>query len=248
MRTLVLCGLLVILLATVVFGEQPAGIGSAFADVYGAFAPLGILHRSYSDFLFYGSDVMIPANLASACEQTGYQLALLHIELLTQTEAQVVDTIPRLTRLRADLAAFCDAQSGMLDDISQMNSPDIDILKGASELRLFSDIYGLQQGLQFTFEAYLDGLENEQETWIFAVAFALRTLLKQAELERIEANLRDILYGSEVATAPPAFVPADVARAIVQLIEFIDVPLEASMVDESRELAQFIYDYVVGET
>ena len=108
MRVITALVLIIMVLTPSALGEHPAQMGSAFADVYGAFAPLGILHRSYSDFLFYGSDVMIPANLASACEQTGYQLALLHIELLTQTEAQVVDTIPRLTRLRADLAAFCD--------------------------------------------------------------------------------------------------------------------------------------------
>jgi len=247
MRTIVLCGLCTALLVTAVWGGQPARIGSEFADVYSVFAPLGVLHRSYADFLFYGSDVVIPEDLASACEETGYLLALLHIDLLTQTDSQVAETIPRLARLRADLAAFCDAFSGTLAGISLMDPPDLAILKDASELGLFSSIYGLQQGLQFTFEAYLDGSEDEESTWEFAVAFALKTLLDQEELGVIEANLRHILYGSEEAMFPPKFIPPGISIVITQLVEFIDIPLEASMIDEIRALAQLIYNYVVGE-
>jgi hypothetical protein len=235
-------------MASAVFGGQQAGMGSSFADVYSAFAPLAVLHRTYADFLFYGTDVVIPDNLSSACDETGYLVALLHVDLLTQTGSQVVDTMPRLTRLRADLAVFCDMHSGTLDEISMMNPPDLDKLKGASEVGLFSDIYGLQQGLQFVFEAYLDGLTDEQETWEFAVAFSLKTLLGQTKLEKVEASLRDILYGSEEAVLPPAFVPQDIAAAIVELIQYVDIPLEAPMVDEICTLAQLIYDYVVGES
>lgn len=247
MKAIALCGLCVALLASVVWGGQPARIGSGFADVYGAFAPLGVLHRSYADFLFYGTDIVIPEGLAPACEETGYLLALLHIDLLSQTGSQVAETIPRLARSRADLAAFCDAHSGTLAGISLMDPPDLIMLKGASELGLFSGIYRLQQGLQFAFEAYLDGSEDEQSTWEFAVAFALKTLLDQEELGRIEASLRDILYGSEEAAFPPEFVPQGIAIAITRLVEFIDIPLEASMVDEIRARAQLIYEYVIGE-
>jgi len=247
MRTIVFCGLLATLLTTAVLGGQPAQVGSAFADVYEAFAPLGILHRSYADFLFYGSDIVIPDNLVSACEETGYLLALLHIDLLTQTGPHVTETIPRLARLRAELAIFCDTHSGTVEGISLMDPPDVAILKQASELGLFSDIYGLQQGMQFAFEAYLDGLTDEQKTWEFAVAFALKTLLNQEELGKVEGSLRDILYGSEDAAFPPAFVPQDVVVIIARLVEFIKVPLESSVVDEIRTHAQLIYDYVVGE-
>ena len=241
------CAFVVPLLAVAAFGGQPAGMGSSFADVYGAFAPLGVLHRSYADYLFYGTDVVISDDLASACDETGLLLALLHVDLLTQTGSQVVDTVPRLTRLRADLAAFCGTHPQTLGEISVMNPPDISVLKDASELGLFSDIYGLQQGLQFVFEAYLDGLKDEQDTWEFAVAFSLKTLLGQTELVRVEASLRDILYGSEEAALPPAFVPEEIASAIVELIKYVDVPLEAPMVDEIRILAQRIYDYAVEE-
>lgn len=241
------CVFVLTLMASAVFGGQPAGVGSSFADIYGAFAPLAVFHRSYADFLFYGTDVIIPDNLASACDKMGYLVALLHVDLLIQTGSQVVATMPRLTRLRADLAAFCDTYSGTLADISMMNPPDLDMLKGVSENGIFSDIYGLQQGLQFAFEAYLDGLADEQETWEFAVAFSLETLLEQTQLEKVETSLRDILYGSETAVLPPAFLPQDIATAIVELIQFVDVPLEAPMADEIYSLAQFIYNYVVGE-
>jgi len=241
------CVLILAVLAFAVSGGQPAETGSTFADVYGAFAPLGVLHRSYADYLFYGTDVVIPDGLASACDETGLLLALLHVDLLTQTGAQVVDTMPRLTRLRADLAAFCDTHSLVLGDLSATSPPDIGKLKSASELGVFSGIYELQQGLQFAFEAYLDGLTDAQETWGFAAAFSLNTLLGQAELVRVEASLRDILCGSEGAVLPPAFVPQEIGGAIAELIEFIDVPLEASVVDEIRILARLIYDYAVGE-
>lgn len=245
MRAIILCGLAITLLAFAMLGGQPAQMGSAFADVYGAFAPLAVLHRVYADFLFYGTDIVIPDSLATACEETGYLLALLHIDMLTQTGSQVANTMPRLARLRADLAAFCDVHSETLVGISLMNPPDLDVMKGASERGVFSDIYGLQQGLQFVFEAYLDGSANEQSTWKFAIAFALKTTLDQEDLRKLEASLRDILYGSEDATLPPAFLPQDIADAITRLIEFVEVPLEASMVIEVHMLAQRIYDYVI---
>ena len=222
-------------------------MGGAFADVYGAFAPLGVLHRSYADFLFYGTNVVIPDDLAFACEQTGYLLAMLHIDLLTQTGSQVANTIPRLARLRADLAVFYDVHSGQLASISLMDAPDLVILKQASKLGLFSGIYELQQGLQFVFEAYLDGSADKQSTWEFAVAFALKTILDQEDLRKLETSLRDILYGSEGAMLPPTFVPQDIASAIARLVEFVEIPLTVSGVEEIRMLAQLIYDYVVGD-
>ncbi|MFC2079283.1 hypothetical protein ACFLSZ_04815 [Candidatus Bipolaricaulota bacterium] len=248
MRTFILCSLLVMMLSSASSGAgQPAQVGGAFADIYGAFAPLGVFHRSYADFLFYGTDVAIPEGLAAACEETGPLLGLLHIDLLTQTGSHVTDTLPRLARLRANLAAFCDVHSGTLIGISLLDSPDLAILKGASELGLFADIYELQNGMQFAFEAYLDGLTNEQAKWEFAVAFALKTVLDQEDLTKIEPGLRDILYGSEEATLPPPFVSQDIATAIMQLVEFVDIPLEASMVVEIRMLAQRIYEFVVDE-
>ena len=247
MRSIIGCFLVIAVMACVVFGSEPAKLGSAFADVYGAFAPLAVFHRSYADYLFYGTDVAIPDALASACDETGYLLATLHLDLLTQTGTEVVSTMPWLSRLRADLAVFCDSHSQILVSISALDAPDIEMLKDASDLGVFSDIYRLQGGLQSTFEAYLDGLSDEQHTWTFAAAFSLRTLLGQSALETIKPSLRDILYGSEEAALPPAFVPESIADAIEDLIAFVDVPLDVISLEEVQLLAQSIYEYVMGE-
>jgi len=240
------CFLAAVMMACVVFGGEPAKSGSAFADVYGAFAPLAVLHRSYADYLFYGTDVTIPDTLVSACDETGYLLATLHLDLLVQTGTEVVSTMPWLARLRADLAAFCDEHWQVLAAIAALGSPDIEVLKEASELGVFSDIYRLQGGLQAAFEACMDGLSDEQGTWEFAVAFSLRTLLGQSVLEMIEPSLRNILYGSEEAEGPPAFVSEDIGLAIEQLIAFVDVPLDVTSLEEVQSLAQAIYEYVMG--
>lgn len=243
------CVLAVVVLAGVVFGSEPAKSGSAFADVYGAFAPLAVLHRSYADYLFYGTDVVIPDTLASACDETGYLLATLHFDLLVQTGAEIVAAMPWLTRLRADLAVFCDRHSQILPPIAAGDSPDMDMLKEASDLGLFSDIYRLQGGLQSVFEAYLEGLIDEQGIWNFSVAFSLRTLLRQLPPEaRIEPGLRAILYGSDDAVGPPPFVSEVIGDAIEHLVALIDIDLDMASKEEVQFLAQAIYEYVVEET
>ena len=229
------------------YGGEPADFGSAFGDVYGAFAPLSLIHRSYVDYLFYGRNVSIPDDLDTACDETGYLLATLYLDLLIQTGTEVVAVLPRLARLRADLAVFCDSHSQGLAIISALELPDLAVLKEASVLGMFSDIYHLQGGLQSVFEAYLDGLNDQQDIWRFGVAFSLKTLLAQAILDEIEPGLRAILYGSEDAVLPPAFVPEDISAVIEQLAAHIDVPLDGAGLDEVRRLALLIYDYVVEQ-
>ena len=239
--------LVVVLLSCIGYGDEPAETGSAFADVYGAFAPLSVLHRSYADYLFYGTDVAIPESLDEACDETGYLLATLYLDLIVQTGPEIVGTMPRLARLRADLALFCESYSQVLITLTSLESPDLAVLKEASTLGVFSDIYHLQGGLQSAFEAYLDGLIDEQGIWAFGVAFSLRTLLTQTDLASIDTGLRAILYGSEDAALPPSFVSDEIASAIERLVTFADRPLDKTNLDEVRYLAQLIYDSVVGQ-
>ena len=82
---------------------------------------------------------------------------------------------------------------------------------------------------------------------IFAVAFAMKTLLAQDALHFGKGDLRDILYGSEAATAPPAFVPEDVAEVIVRLVDATEVPASETTPQQIEVLAQRIYDYVVAD-
>jgi hypothetical protein len=247
MRTILVCVLVVIVMASVVLGDEPAESGAALADVYGAFAPLAVLHRSYADYLFYGSDVVIPDTLASACDATGFLLAIFHLDLAIQTGSAAASTAPWLARLRADLAMFCDRHSQNLVAIAELESPDIDLLKEASDLGLFAEIYRLQGGLQNVFEVYLDGLSDEEDTWTFAVAFSLRTLLMQSAIARIEQDLIAILYGSKEATEPPSFVDEGTAEAIVHLVAVVDIPLDETGLEQALSLAQTLFEVVIGK-
>jgi len=240
---LVVCAL--VLVAGSVLGNQPAKCGSAFADVYRAFAPLAVLHRSYADYLFYGTDIVIPDALLSACDETGRLLATLNLDLMSQTGSEVAATMPWLARVRADVAMFCEEYRQVLSSIAGLGSPDIALMKEASDLGLFAEIYHLQEGLATAFDAYLDGLNDEQSTWAFGAAFALRTVLDQLPLERIEPNLRTILYGSDQAVAPPAFIPSDIADVIDNLVSFVDVPVDADELAFVEHWAQDIYQYVI---
>ena len=248
MRTMIVSTIIgVVLLSCLAYGDETARIGSAFADIYGAFAPLSVLHRSYADYLFYGTDVTIPESLDEACDETGYLLATLYLDLIVQTGPEIVGTMPRLARLRADLALFCESYSPILVTLTSLESLDLAVLKEASALGVFSDIYRLQGGLQSAFEAYLDGLIDEQGIWSFGAAFSLRTLLTQMDLTSIDPGLQGILYGSEDTLLPPAFVSDEVALAIERLVKFVDRPLDKTRLDEVRYLAQLIYDSVVGQ-
>jgi len=237
--------LVVVTVACTAIGGEPGETGSSFADVYDAFAPLAVFHRSYADHLFYGTDLSIPHALGDACDETGYSLALLHLRLATQTGSAMVATMTGLARLRADLAAFCSNHSQLLTSIAETNDPDYAQLKDASDRGVFSDIYRMQGGLQTAFEVYLDGISEEYDVWRFAVAFSLRTLLASTVLEHIDPNLRAILYGAEEATRPPAFVPEKIAVAIEELLTYVGAPLEESDLEDVRFVAQFIYEYVV---
>jgi hypothetical protein len=228
--------------------ESPARVGSAFADIYDAFAPLSVFHRSYADFLFYGSDVDVPSGISDACERTGILLGLLQIGLLEQTGSLTLDGLPRLARLRADLAIFCDRFSQTLGELDGQRPPDLQRLKEASGEGLFSGIYDLQLELQAVFERVLAEFTEEPDTWAFGVAFALRTLLNQMQWDTIHADLRSILYGSEEAMTPPSFLQAALVEDIQSLSVYIDVPLDDEAAAVARALAQRIYAEVMAGT
>ncbi len=239
--------LLLLVVAVPAVATPQARVGSGFSDIYSAFAPLGVLHRSYGDYLFYGSNVAIPDGLPSACESCAYEAALLQTELYTQTGSYVAMTQPRLARFRADLAAFCNRYEPTLEGLSQTGASDLEVLHKASEEGLFSTIYDLQQELQSVFEICLDSLREPEEKWSFAAAFSLRTLLKQEAPETISSSLRDILFGSPEATSPPGFVPEVETAAINKLLTYINVPLDETGIEDVHDLAQSVYTYVMND-
>ena len=245
MRWIGWMGLALLCLSLVAVGSESAHMGAAFSNVYSAFAPLSLLHRSYADFLFNGTSVSVSAGLSGACEATAIALAEMHLELLQQTGSHVVETIPRLARLRADSAGLCATHSDMLASLSQIADANMSTLEAASQQGLFSSIYGLQQRLQFMLDAYLEGIPNDQATWEFAVAFSLHTLLLQQPMVAIDPSLRAILYGSEQATVPPAFVPDDIADAIILVVSSGESSGEGVAAEAVREQIELIYAYVM---
>lgn len=244
-RMKLILGLLVISLSVAACASPSADLGSRFADAFDGFAPLGVLHRSYSDYLFYGTDVAIPGGLDTSCPTTGTLLGLLHIELLMQTGAHVVAGLPRLARLRADLAEFCARQSENLVTLAQLQLIDLDVLKRAGDEGLFAEIYALQDALQIALDAVLEELPDDVRMWEFAVAFSLRTLLNAGETSRLEPSLRSILYGSEEASEPPAFLPEELSQSIIELAALIGVPLDDAARSRARELAETVYHDVM---
>ncbi len=247
MRTTVLGICLLATIGICVMGGVPAETGRALADIYDAFAPLGVLHRAYADYLFYGMDPAIPAGLNGVCSDVGTLLGLLQIDLTTQTNSYGTESVSQLVRFRTRWAGFCGAYGSWLADIDAMEVPELDRLKEASAIGLFSGIYDLQQELQSVFEGVLSDLEGDQDQWSFGVAFSLRTLLTQTEWTTIGDSLRSILYGSEDADAVPAFVDTELAEVIEELITYVGIPLDASAATAARELAQTVYDAVIAD-
>lgn len=227
-------------------GGVPAETGRAFADIYNAFAPFGVLHRAYADYLFYGTEPEIPAGLTEVCPEVGTSLGLLQVDLTIQTDSYVAESVSQLVRFRTRWAGFCDAYGGWLADIDAMELPHLDRLKEASAAGLFSGIYDLQQELQSVFEGVLGDLDSGQDQWSFGVAFSLRALLTQTGWTTIGDDLRGILYGSEDAASPPAFVDADLAEAIEALMAYVGTPLDDTAARAARELAQTVYDAVIA--
>ncbi|MBU0595205.1 hypothetical protein KJ567_00770 [Candidatus Bipolaricaulota bacterium] len=200
-------------------GAFEAEMGARFADAYTAFAPLFLFHRSYADHLFLGTGIEIPIHLVESCQSFSYQLALLQIDLIEQTASHMPETMNYVLRLRMEQAAYCDRHSATLEEIVAGPEVDLDMLDAASDFGLFSGIQALGDLLELALDAALGELEWELGPWRFAVAFSMRGILNQHPVERIDANLREILYGAEGATRPPLPVPDAVADAMAGVIE-----------------------------
>jgi len=232
---------------SVICSGSPAILGSQFADTYTAFAPLYVLHRSYAEYLFSGTAVEIPSDLAAACERFSYEMALFHVDYITQTESVTAGGLAYLVRLRAELASFCDAYTGSLAAIAEPDEVDYEILKAASDAGLFAEIKRMNDLLATALDEILAGLGEGVDRWTFAVTFAIRTLLNQTEIERIDADLREILYAGPEGTAPPFAVPAEILEAMERLIGLSGQELSDSDVDDAIESATAIYNHFTGE-
>ena len=224
-----------------------AELGVCFADAYGAFAPLFVFHRSYADHLFLGANVEIPMNLVESCQSFSFRLGLLQIELIEQTASAMPETMHAVLRLRMEQAVYCDRHAAMLEQIAAMQEADLEMLSTAADAGLFSGIQALSDHLESALDATLVELGNELRRWRFAVAFSMRGILDQEPVERIDANVREILYGSEEATGPPVEVPDAVGDAMVTLIELSGHDLIAEETEEAIEHAAIVLAFLLGD-
>ena len=175
---------------------------------------------------------------------------MLQIDLVTQTAPEMPETLQRVLRLRMEQATYCDAHGATLDGIADIAS-DAEVLnlalEAAADAGTFAGIQLLNDGLEEALDAALAEIDDDIGRWRFGVAFSMRSLLWQESPERIDANLREILYGFPEASSPPVHVPEDVAAAMEGLIELSGRELTPEEALAAIERADIVYLFITGE-
>ena len=244
-----LISLCVLATVPIISSGTPAVLGSQYADAYTEFAPLYILHRAYAEYLFNGTSVEIPTNLADACGRFSYELALFHLDYSSvHAEVATAGGLAYLVRLRVEATSFCDAYEETIGAIAALEEVDYELLCEASDEGLFAEIKRVNDLMETTLDEILIDLGEGSERWAFAVTFSLKTLLNQVEVGRINANLREILYADPEGTAPPFVVPEEVAAAMERLVGLSGIDLSEAEAEEAIESAKAIYEYFIGES
>lgn len=224
---------------------HPAWYGSAWAETFHAFAPLGVLYGRYVEYTFQGTELRVPEGVDIACERTGWFLSEIQISLLTQTAPRVTPARTEVVQMRADLASFCGFHEEVLTALRQAGTPARELLRDAAAQGLFSGIRHLQERLQHVLERAIDALESEQETYFFGVAFALHTLRLQLGWNLLSSDLRAILHGSLDAQEPPGFLPDRVQAMVEDLVSWVDVPLDVETKPTLDRLVEQVYRAVL---
>ena len=242
-RTLLLSVIILSLLA-VAATASPARVGSVFADTYSAFSPLYALYKAYANFLFSGSDVVVPEGLEQACWHLQENLEILQMELITQTDSQRVEQVTRLAHLRQGMSIFCQTYSLTIEMIVHPPAGDTDPLQIAADRGLFAAISDKNKALEGLFSSTLDSYSDHAQ-WVFAVSFSMRTILNQHALSRLDSSLQEILLGPEDAPYPPGIVPDDLLPEVQQLAGLVGGKLDRDQADLAIALARRIYDHLM---
>lgn len=246
-RLLLLAFIALLLLSFPAAGSY-ARLGSIFADVYTAFAPLYALHDSYANYLFTGSEVIVPSGLDEACEELSQHLGKLHMGLIIQTDSQRVEAVTYLADLQGSVASFCATHQEQIVAIAAMEENDLTLFSQASERGLFAEIKELRTLLDEVFTLTLENLTEERDQWMFKAAFVIRTLINQEEIEQINVSLEQILLGSEETPAPPEDLPKEVLQGLHALVSFSGRKLTPQEQEEVVTLTRAIYAYLVEES
>ncbi len=247
MRSIVLALVGALVLAGAVAASPAASLGSSFADAYAAFAPLYEFHRSYADYLFAGSKVVVPADLGAVCDEFPAALDALQLVLITQTVSAPVETLSYLVRLRGEADALCEVFGGELRTLSPVGEVDLEALAAWSDAGLFASIYGMNRFFESTLNAALDAAGSGRERWELAATFAVRGLLLVPELARVSSDIGEILYGAPDVSGPPFPVPADVAEAMSILVAQAGKTLEANEQAGVIAAVERIYGYFMSD-
>jgi hypothetical protein len=203
-------------------------LGAQFADVYFTFAPWFTLHEAFSEHLFRGSEMEVPADLSSCCERFPQALARLQLTIASKPDALPTGPNDRLLELRVEADAFCAVYRPILETIDASDGVDLPDLDEASDAGLFARIFALHERLEDLFTTSFDEIDDDQARWCFAVAFAVRTLANRERIERIDEDLAGIFYGREGASGPPFPVSAEIAEAMAGLIALAGRDLNGS--------------------
>lgn len=234
------------LLLTLGAAASPASLGSAFADAYTTFAPLYAFYRSYADYLFVGSEVIVPPGFGEAAEEFSRGLEALHMEFILQTDSQRVEEVTYLAHLRGNAASFCARYHDHINAVAAMEEPDLAFLEQAAAEGLFAAISELNELFQEIFTLTLENLEDAQDHWAFGVAFVTRTLINREAIEQIDSNLEQILLGSEDTPSPPPDLPVGILGALESLVSLSGKDLTVQECGEAKELARRIHAFLVG--
>jgi len=233
-------------MATVGAAPVAAELGAGFSDLYREFAPLYLFYRSYGDHLFHGTSIEIPSGLGEACEHLSIKTAMFQIDVTVQTASDTLrETVPDLIRLRIAIDTYCAAYGQTLSVVAAWDEVDEEAIERASDAGLFSEIRALSDAIETTLDVLLEAFESDVDRWIFGVAFSMRGILTQTAIERMDANLNEILYGSPDAVEAPIPVSEAVAAAMARLIELSGRDLTPDEAAVARAAADVVYRFVV---
>ncbi len=224
---------------------SPAHVGSAFADAYSAFAPLYALYRSYAEYLFHGSVVVVPLDLESACQSCSTRLENLQMTFIVQTDLPYTEEVGYVVRLRERVASFCENYREPITTIASAESIDLSFLARAAEDDLFASISDLNTLFEKTLNLTIENLEEANDRWMFSTAFATRTLMNQEAIVRIDAALEPILLGSEETSPPPANLPEEITHAIQSLAALTGHELSPQERAQADTLARSIHAFLI---
>ncbi len=225
--------------------SSPASLGSTFSGTYTSFAPLYALYKTYADYLFSGTPIVIPDGLEQACTLFQMKLETLQMALIVQTDSERVAQVTRVAHLRQTMASFCDTYQGTIAEIASLSAPDMGILQDAADSGLFAAISGANKELEAVFTSTIDGYATK-ERWAFDVAFSMRTLLSRGDFAKLDRSLSQILLGPDGAQYGPGVIPLGIVSQVNAVASLAGRDLDEAEQQKAAAVTQEIYDYLMN--